>query len=317
MLEKEKELHEFIKPILNPVTNKTAGDQSPDEMIKFAFDLILIEALNKKQIQDFFEQKRSESGHSKKDFASGLFESFERLNNNLKKTDYSHLVLTDLMGKKVEFLGEGEFSTEDMKSFQKMGKVSFPDKITLNLKKYTNGLFDGKLTIELMAKLWKDLKIYIQTITNPFNEVLKNGISKQSPEEFPLDGKNYNPSESTHKNGTNLFCNTMPLHIPKEHFKVFTETKNKIGQPFLTEVQLNLFIERAFCRNKELPIQKFNHAPKGEKFQIQKVFYDFYCMGVDYFPSSRCRDNFIRLLTDNFIGWDFKNVKSNFAKQTR
>jgi hypothetical protein len=123
--------------------------------------------------------------------------------------------------------------------------------------------------------------------------------------------------ESIHKNGTNLFCNTMPLYIPKEHFKVFTETRNKTGQPFLTEVQLNTFIERAFCGNKELPIQKFNHAPKGEKFQIQKVFYDFYCKAVDYFPSSRCRDHFIRLLTDNFIGWDFKNVKSNFAKQTR
>lgn len=135
-------------------------------------------------------------------------------------------------------------------------------------------------------------------------EILKKERGKSEP-------------ESIHKNGTNLFCTSMPLHIPKEHFKVLTETKNKTGQPFLTEVQLNSFIERAFCGNKELPIQKFNHAPKGEKFQIQKVFYDFYCKGADYFPSSRCRDHFIRLLTDNFIGWDFNNVKSNFAKQTR
>ncbi len=116
----------------------------------------------------------------------------------------------------------------------------------------------------------------------------------------------------------NIFCKSMPLNIPIEHFKVFTEKLSKNKNPFLTIEQLNLFIDRAFKGNEKLPKQKFNQMPKGEKLLIQAVFYDFYNTNCFYyFNTMQCQDIFIKLLTDNFEGWDYKNVKANFTPKTK
>lgn len=116
----------------------------------------------------------------------------------------------------------------------------------------------------------------------------------------------------------NIFCKSMPLNIPIEHFKVFTEKLSKNKNPFLTIEQLNLFIDKAFKGNEKLPKQKFNQMPKGEKLLIQAVFYDFYNTNCFYyFNTMQCQDIFIKLLTDNFEGWDYKNVKANFTPKTK
>jgi hypothetical protein len=115
----------------------------------------------------------------------------------------------------------------------------------------------------------------------------------------------------------NTFCKSMPLRIPREHFKKLTTEKSKNGHPFLTNEQLDLFIERAFCGNTTIPKQKINKANR-EKLLVQSLFYDFYnnyCM--DYFSTMQCQDDFIKLLTDNFEGWDFQNVKNNFTPKTK
>lgn len=31
----------------------------------------------------------------------------------------------------------------------------------------------------------------------------------------------------------------------------------------------------------------------------------------------QCQEDFIKLLTENFEGWDFKNVKENFTPKTK
>ncbi len=124
--------------------------------------------------------------------------------------------------------------------------------------------------------------------------------------------KNNDQSESKKPEPVNVFCKSMPLRIPKDHFKVFTEKNSKNGKPFLTPEQLDAFIDRAFCGNSNILKQKFNQTV-GEKLFIQSVFYEFYykyCF--DYFSTMKCQDNFVRLLTDNFEGWNFKNVKNNF-----
>lgn len=111
----------------------------------------------------------------------------------------------------------------------------------------------------------------------------------------------------------NIFCKKMPLDIPKEHFKILTEKNSKNGEPFLTQDQFNNFINRAFCGKTDLPLQKFNQAPKGEKLKIQYLFYQFYenyCF--EYFNTGQTKDVFIKLLTENFIGWDYENVHDNF-----
>lgn len=117
----------------------------------------------------------------------------------------------------------------------------------------------------------------------------------------------------------NLFCKSMPLALPKEHFGVFTRKLSVNNNlPFLTDLQFDNFILKAFMGNNTVPKQKFNMKPRGEKLLIQSVFYDFYsnyCM--DYFSTSQCQDNFIRLLTENFEGWNFENVKNNFTPKIK
>jgi hypothetical protein len=125
------------------------------------------------------------------------------------------------------------------------------------------------------------------------------------------------PRKQDNKEKPNTFCPKMPLSIPKEHFKVLTDKMSKNGQPFLTNEQFGLFIERAFCGNTEISKQKINKA-NSEKLLVQSLFYEFYnnyCM--DYFNTMQCQAKFIKLLTDNFEGWDFQNVKNNFTPKTK
>ncbi|MRI02101.1 hypothetical protein GH721_16270 [Kriegella sp. EG-1] len=114
----------------------------------------------------------------------------------------------------------------------------------------------------------------------------------------------------------NIFCKSMPLEIPRNHFKILTTSKNNNGELFLTETQLDNFIRTAFLGADLLP-QKINMAPKGEKLLIQSVFYEFYdkyCF--DYFGTNQKQAAFIRLLTDNFKGWSFEKLKGNFKPKT-
>jgi hypothetical protein len=115
----------------------------------------------------------------------------------------------------------------------------------------------------------------------------------------------------------NVFCKSMPLSIPKNHFKVFTENNSKNGKPFLSPEQLDAFIDRAFCGNTKFQKIKFN-LDSREISAIRYVFYQFYnTYYFEYFETLQCRPAFIRLLTDNFEGWDFETVNENFNKKPK
>jgi|GEM_PF-2238091 len=117
----------------------------------------------------------------------------------------------------------------------------------------------------------------------------------------------------------NTFCNSMPLSVPMEHFKVFTlpNKKNK-SIPFLSLNQFNSFIERAFHGKTELPKQTFTLAPHKEKLFLVKRFYEFYSIAVkDYENTSQCQEKYIKLLTDNFTNWDYQNIKNNFGNKVK
>lgn len=114
----------------------------------------------------------------------------------------------------------------------------------------------------------------------------------------------------------NIFCKSMPLSIPKEHFERFTTSKSKLNErPFLNEMQFQAFIDRAFLGKNNIEKIKFNMAPTKEKLKVQYVFRDFFnTYGFEY---GFLQDDAIKLLTDNFIGWKFSNVKNNFKYKPR
>ncbi|MBD3863393.1 MULTISPECIES: hypothetical protein [Olleya] len=118
-----------------------------------------------------------------------------------------------------------------------------------------------------------------------------------------------------YSNYTNVFNQSMPIEIAVDHFKIFTEKNSKNGKPFLTEKQFDIFIKKAFCGIPNLKKQKFNMAPKGESTLVKYRFREFYESYYQYFGTGQVLDKFVELLTDNFVGWNFKNVKVNFDKK--
>ncbi len=205
-------------------------------------------------------------------------------------------------------------------TFELLNKISFSEisnqellEITaehsFNLIKESHRIKQKQLLNNYSNGEMQYVKVLNEWLTNEkefFKEIslLPNSVAKPLP---PANGIK-----------PNVFCKSMPLNIPKDHFKVFVETNSKNNnKPFLTQDQLNSFIEKAFCGKIDLPKEKFNQAPKGEKLLIQTVFYEFYnSFCFEYFSTMQCQDIFIKLLTDNFEGWDFKNVKENFTPKT-
>jgi hypothetical protein len=141
-------------------------------------------------------------------------------------------------------------------------------------------------------------------------EAIKDWTNEISDKTSKTKAKDNNLEEKTK---SNIFSAYMPLSIPEEHFKKFTTNKSKNGEPFLTNEQFDNFIKRAFLGIEDIPKQKFNQAANGEKFMVQYVFREFYeDYSFEYFGTGQVQDKFIKLLTENFNGWEFKNVKDNF-----
>lgn len=115
----------------------------------------------------------------------------------------------------------------------------------------------------------------------------------------------------------NIFCESMPISVAKKHFEQLTKKKNKNGLAFLTESEFYSFIERAFSGNNTIKKQDFNFNPNSEKLIIVAVFYEFYTKySYQYFNTVQNSDIFIKLLTENFNGFEYKNVKNNFRQKT-
>ena len=123
---------------------------------------------------------------------------------------------------------------------------------------------------------------------------------------------------SVHEQPINHFCAKMPLEVARKHFKKLTINKSKgNNEPFLTNVQLDLFIKQAFEENIEIEKLTLNLAPYKEKLFLVKLFYQFYELGIEYEGTSQCQDKYIRLLTDNFTNWDYDNIKNNFGNKVQ
>lgn len=195
-----------------------------------------------------------------------------------------------------------EFTDSNLLEFYKDQVIGYSDKISLSL--IIGDLINRKnLSIIEYSKLRKleFLDSKILEILNPYDS---NSSQSKSDEKIE-DGKEIN-----------IFNRKMKLDIPRNHFKRLTTNKSKNGKPFLTETQLDNFIQKAFL-GKDLSKQKINIAPNGEKLLIQSVFYEFYdSYSFDYFGTQQKQDVFIKLLTDNFDGWIYEKIKGNFKPKT-
>jgi tetratricopeptide (TPR) repeat protein len=115
------------------------------------------------------------------------------------------------------------------------------------------------------------------------------------------------------------FSDKLELKTAISYFEVLkTRVSEGNSEPFLTDEQFELFINVAFRSGKLERKIRINQKPRGERMLITKVFYTFYTETYEeLFGFQKNRDKYIELLTDNFLGFKFKNIKNNFNKNTR
>ncbi len=159
--------------------------------------------------------------------------------------------------------------------------------------------YSDKALLNYQLLGWQDIQKFVSLFE----------IYNQSAPQF-----NHNPKPLPENN---KFCPGMDINIPIEHFKVFKEKSSKNGKPFLTIVQFDLFIQRAFHGDSEISKQTFNVGNR-EKLFIVKRFHQFYDIAAkEYENTTQCRDKYIKLLTDNFTNWEYQDIKNNFGNKVK
>lgn len=150
---------------------------------------------------------------------------------------------------------------------------------------------------------------------NKLIEELENPTEKTIVKETLSDNNNFANNDLQE----NIFCKGMPIPFATDHFNFFTKENSKNGKPFLTNDQLKNFITRAFLGKEGIEKINFNWVI-GDRKTIIRQFYNFY-HNPDQITSSKYdlrpkrRDFYIKLLTDNFMDFDFEIIKENFSKK--
>lgn len=139
---------------------------------------------------------------------------------------------------------------------------------------------------------------------NTLKEPLKY-IKLQRKNLTKTDSRNFDKKISEF-NFKNNFDNVSSIKV-HEYFKKELVDKNYIEN----EKTLHEYLELAFDK-QEVPEEKFSFKRMRTLKSIRQIFYKYYSE-IAYKPNGE-QDNYIKLLTDYFQGFDFKKVKNNFNK---
>ena len=113
------------------------------------------------------------------------------------------------------------------------------------------------------------------------------------------------------------FCTKMPVYIPEKHFYVLVANNSTNGYPFLTIEAFKNFIDRAFRGKNNIKKIKLNHTNR-EYGMIKEVFHRFYSdTCVEYLGSTHVKDEYVKLLSDNFDNWTFERAGQDFHKSVK
>lgn len=130
----------------------------------------------------------------------------------------------------------------------------------------------------------------------------------------PINSDNILEGTLVEGGNDNIF-NNLDMSLVRKFFYRLVETEGKSDRPFITEHELDLFIERAFLGNKTIsPIHMT--TVHGDGYSIRNLFYIFYRMCKDngYEPLKRGKQKkYENLLKDNFTGYgNESDVSNNF-----
>jgi hypothetical protein len=141
-----------------------------------------------------------------------------------------------------------------------------------------------------------------------FDKLVSNKIKELREKQRNTSNENQNNLTETEQETItfeNNFDTVEPIMIYR-HFKA-----GLVDKKYLTVKELNEYLKSAFeLKNKPKPLFKFNNAP--QKREIQAVFYNYF-ISLAGKPHGK-QQNYAALLGDYFIGYNTKNVSTNFNK---
>lgn len=141
----------------------------------------------------------------------------------------------------------------------------------------------------------------------------KTELEKKLNKKVALEALQRNIELIGNNEKVNTFNTKANLNDLIQFFSVFKGKNKKNGdKQWLSDIQFNKFIERAFQGNTRVEKQKFEMGMR-EKYFIVKRFVELYESHLKLSIASKSdKINYIKLLTDNFTGWSYEKVSENF-----
>jgi len=152
----------------------------------------------------------------------------------------------------------------------------------------------------------------IQWITDGLGKYKENALAPVVEAKATGGEIERNPSEMNFNEKENKF-NSVPLSIVIAYFMQLAEARNT----FLTKKEVEGFVNKAFCEGSEGAKIKLS-VKRGEQQKVWKLFFNFYSdCTIDFEYETAKQGNkakYVKLITDNFRNWEYKQVADNFSK---
>ena len=159
----------------------------------------------------------------------------------------------------------------------------------LNILTLSKGTFKGHLRYSELQYLGEIIK---ETSIKIVDE--KQKIETNKPDEV----------KSIYSLNENNFDNVEPQKVVNHFYKL-------VENGYITQSNFNLFIEIVFYKNQTLN-SKIDIIKPNSKGRVKKIFYKYY----DSIQSEKYsnQEKYLKLLTDNFSGFNYNSLKTNFSK---
>jgi len=177
----------------------------------------------------------------------------------------------------------------------------------ISLARETEDLLEKVLKSENKEITATEILAERQNYINYLEEIRESHLQKLIDKISTIETNNLSAKIEL-KEEINIF-NKMRLDDVRKHFKVFYE--NSFGLEFLSNEDTEAFVQRAFLGNENIPKLSFKNI-KGKRQLIIRRFQELTGKSINYVQDNQ--DKYINLLCDNFNGFEFEQVKANFAK---
>ncbi|MDT8418291.1 MAG: hypothetical protein RQ864_10830 [Lutibacter sp.] len=222
---------------------------------------------------------------------------------------YNHYIKTGSFG----FSMLHSFNSKTQKQKEIVGK-------TIEYQEFIGTLNTYKIRYDyIFNKLDKDAK---KEFKFDFCDQLENLKSKQTETKFKeaindLIKSVNGASQQNDNNNTDEVKQKKEFELKENNFdkvqpdKVINHFKQLVDNGYITQLNFEIFIETVFEKN-QIVTSKIEIIKQNSKSRVRKIFYNYY----ETYSTQKygAQKKYIELLSDNFTGFDYTSLTTNFSK---